>query len=327
MNMMNALACFSLFAFVKTPPKPAPVQLENLTFNEAAQQLIPPTFSQLLQHLRSIGTKTLPHQVKKPLDLRKEVLKVRDYLDIFAYAMPEAKINKKDAFERLRQDLDEGYAVLGSYKDLFDVQGTSAQHVDYDKHDVKKRKAALLKWRDGFLARQNQYVAYLSFIESSNLVKRDRDDLSSFYWGATELRPLIQLSAHDNLNLLLKDLLLHAIEEWPLVRQLKNPARDPNNIEVFHDFRKRVRTLVKVTTYFPELVIWKSEDVAFLQKITRRYGVISDQVAKIVLLEGKGKAAKVKELKDETKKLWEDLQAWEEKNKVEDKLASLLEYF
>lgn len=91
MKFMNAIACFSLFAITKTPALP----LEQLTYSEAAQQLIPVSFSQMVPHLRSIDSKTLPHQVKKPLDLRKEVLKVRDYLDIFAYAMPDAKIKKK----------------------------------------------------------------------------------------------------------------------------------------------------------------------------------------------------------------------------------------
>ena len=324
MKFMNAIACFSLFAITKTPALP----LEQLTYSEAAQQLIPASFSQMVPHLRSIDSKTLPHQVKKPLDLRKEVLKVRDYLDIFAYAMPDAKIKKKtDAYERLRQDLDEGYAVLGSYKDLFDMQGTSAQQAAYDKQDVKKRREDLLKWRDQFLAREGEYFAYLNSIDGNTLVDRDRSDLSSFYWGATELRPAAQLSAHENLNFLLRDLLLQARTEWPLVRQISNPARDPHNIEVFHDFRKRVRTLVKVTTYFPELVRWKPEDLAFLKEITRRYGVISDQVAKIILLEDKGKDSKVKKLKDETKDLWKELQAWEAKYNVEAKLAGLLEYF
>ncbi len=148
---MNALACFSFFASAQTPA----VQLDSLTYSEAAQQLIPISFEQMVPHLRSIGSKTLPHQVKKPLDLRKEVLKIRDYLDIFAYAMPEAKIDKKDAFERLRRDLDVGYEVLGAYKDLFDIQGKSELDIDYDKQDVKKRREDLLQWRDQFLARED----------------------------------------------------------------------------------------------------------------------------------------------------------------------------
>ena len=323
MKLMNAIACFSLFTITKTPAVP----LESLTYSEAAQQLIPVAFSQMIPHLRSIGSKTLPHQVKKPLDLRKEVLKVRDYLDIFAYALPKAKIKKTEAFLRLRQDLDVGYAVLGSYKDLFDIQGKSVQSVDYNKQDVKKRREHLLIWLDGFLAREGEYLAYLESIDGRTLVNRDRKELSSFYWGATELRPFIQISAQDNLRLLLKDLLVHARMEWPLVRQIKNPAKDPSDIEVFHDFRKRVRTLVKVTTYFPELMAWRSEDLAFLKEITRRYGVISNQVAKILLLESKGKTSQVKKLKDETKELWKDLQAWEVKFEVEAKLERLLEYF
>ncbi len=79
--------------------------------------------------------------------------------------------------------------------------------------------------------------------------------------------------------------------------------------------------------YFPELVSWKPEDLAFLQEITRRYGVISDQVARILLLEDKGKDSKVKKLKEDTKELWKELQAWETKSGVEAKLGGLLEYF
>lgn len=69
--------------------------------------------------LRSLDADTLPHQVKS---LRKALGKARDFVDVFSYAYP-SDVAGEDPWLRGRDELDDGYELLGAFKDLFDSLG------------------------------------------------------------------------------------------------------------------------------------------------------------------------------------------------------------
>lgn len=301
------------------------VSLEHSTYTEAAYLFVPEAFHQMIEPLKEINKKTQPHNVKTPMDVRKIVLRSRDMLDLFAFAMPNDKIKGKDGFLVLRDDLDRGYAVLGAFKDLFDAQGVSADKAKYKNDDVKKRLKDVLEWRDKFLENKNKYQFYLQGILTQRLEYRPRDQLSQFYWGISEQTPNLNNTAAQVFRILLLDLLQNALLEWPEVRQIKDPTENIHNIEAFHDFRKRMRTVLKITNYFPELMSLNIEEQKFLSELSSQYGVISDQVSKIEIgIENNISKKKLNGIEKETKELWDQLQDWEDERQLEQKIKKMI---
>lgn len=297
--------------------------LETLTYAEAAKTFVAPAFKKLETQLVNIDKDTLPHEIKVPVDLRKAILIARDVMDLFAFAMPDSTLDNQDAFLYLRKDLDKGYETFGAYKDLYDIQDVEPDAAKYDKDQVKEVRRKVLKWRDEFFSRFDAYKRYLAQIKRDTLIQRDRSDLSQFYWGASSVTPEPEETAASSFRRLLYDLLDVAGEEWPEVRKIKNPTNNVDNIEMYHDFRKRMRTVLKIDTYFPELMKLNAGEKSFLAELSRQYGIISDQVAAMEnALHNKDKK-KAKKISEKTEKLWKDLQDWEDSEDVQQRIEDL----
>lgn len=299
----------------------------NEPYPSVAKTFIPQTFEDLIPYLEKIDKNVLPHDVKIPTDIRKKILKVRDSIDLFAYAMPSEEKSDQKMFESLREDLDEGYELMGSFKDLFDIQNTDAPDANYNVSDVEDRRKPLRKWIEKYLKKTDKYRDYLQKMDGVSVHQKQANSLSSFYWGGIDFKPDRQQSAQIVFENLIGELITKSQTEWPEVRKILNPAKNHKNIEVFHDFRKRIRTITKIMSYFPSLVLIDEKSVLFLQELTQRYGVISDQVAKLELALDQKKKSKAEKIITETETLWADLQSWEDENKIQMRLEEISRFY
>ncbi|MCB0363071.1 MAG: hypothetical protein KDD35_10130 [Bdellovibrionales bacterium] len=292
--------------------------LGNLSYNEAAQQFVPTCLLELVGSIEGIDQKTLPHEVKIPVDIRKRIVRTRDFVDLFAFALPDSKIDGRDGFRSLRDDLDKGYELVGEFKDLYDIQRSrNPSNPVYDEKEVHEKRQKVLKWRNQFLTEISIYEDYLKKIQPDQIYLRDKRFMSDFFWGVSETHPLEGELAQESFRRLLSDLLLAALEEWPQVNAIKNPAKNTSSIETFHDFRKRMRTVLKVVSYFPELGKgFEKEDFYFLENLIKQYGKISDQIVSLEKARERDQNSEELKIKRRIRKSWKELQDWEESQNV-----------
>ena len=158
------------------------------SYSKLAEEFVYPTYEKLEEKIIALSPSVFPHEVKL---LRKEVGRARFFLDFFIFAYPQ--YDNGDLAIRLRQNLDEGYAVLGVFKDLFDflrIPKDEIKEEDYKSILGKmiERRKNILMWQEN-LARfssRNFLQNYFSNPLKEKIQSRDEKDLSSFVWRSLE---------------------------------------------------------------------------------------------------------------------------------------------
>src|SRR4051794_35773337 len=95
----------------------------------------------------------------------------RNCLDIFAYAYNSSAQNwkkSKDPWKEIRDELNEGYEVLGAFRDMSFVNATAAE--------IDEQREIVLDWQAAFLQnnRKYNYTAYIDFPNLQQMVKRSK---------------------------------------------------------------------------------------------------------------------------------------------------------
>ncbi len=205
---------------------------------------------------------TLPHQTK---DLRRLVGDVRDLLDIFCFAYPK---QGEDVWREIRKELALGYRRVGAFKDLFDAQEVSdPAEATYDPVEVKALCLKILDWKRGLLARRQRFADYLSRPKTHKFVFRQGEELAPFFWGeyGAQTEPVYddagQIGGASNLRRLIRrlcnrlspdvKLLARPLDEGGVGDIAGRKQHHQDNREIFHLFRKRLRTIVKLHGRFP----------------------------------------------------------------------------
>ncbi|MEY3902924.1 MAG: hypothetical protein RL189_2230 [Pseudomonadota bacterium] len=199
--------------------------------------------------LREFNDATLPHQAK---DLRKQIVRLRDILDVF----PHNFSRELKLWDDVRDGLDDGYTVVGDYKDLFDTntdavkaleEGGQPEYADAKK--IASRRKKVLAWKeiyfaDGGLAEKIVLLFDdIRELDSENIQPSKK--YSDFFWGGVAALPSPRLSPAQNARVLIDAQAEVAAAEHPDVLAIKNPSTEHNEL-VFHDHRKRLRTIAKV---------------------------------------------------------------------------------
>lgn len=192
---------------------------------------------------------TLPHQAK---DLRKQIVRLRDLLDVF----PHNFSHELKLWDDVRDGLDDGYTVVGDYKDLFDTntdavkaleEGGQPEYADAKK--IASRRKKVLAWKeiyfaDGGLAEKIVLLFDdIRELDSENIQPSKK--YSDFFWGGVAALPSPRLAPAQNARILIDAQAEVAVAEHPEVLAIKNPSTEHNEL-VFHDHRKRLRTIAKV---------------------------------------------------------------------------------
>ena len=259
------------------------------SYFDLAKQSITPVYLQALSQLDSLHATILPHEAK---DIRKEIVEVRDMIDLFAYAYPSME---PDFLTIFREALDEGYEAIGDFKDLYDAMGgkpdldeseaADPKAFDYNMKKVKKLRTEVFEWRENFYTRFPQDFV-VNFFNSplSSYDNRDKDDLSKFYWGGVKSEPNGKNTGYENLGRLLRSQLKIAVADFDQLVAL-DELTDHKKAIAFHDYRKRIRVVLKVLGYFPAIAK-NPADIVFQQQmdqlaeVVKRFGKIGDKLVR-----------------------------------------------
>lgn len=271
-------------------------------------------FKKSSEVLRKTGF--LPHETK---DMRKRIGILRESLDLFVYSYWYTK--KQDPWMQIRDFLDEGYELIGTYKDLYDIQNlNSPEDAVYNRAEVEPLRREIQNWWTRWERSASDVYIYLMTPSQENLYPRSKKELSRFYWGASELIPDLSLSGEANLARLCSDLLGTAAQDWPTVQKIKNPLSSLKEENQFHDFRKRLRSVARIIRTFPRLYLGTEEDLIRLEKLSDRYGAVNDKITAAHRAENRGQDKKAKKIKEQVKDDWQELL----KQQVAEDIPSLL---
>jgi len=330
MSKQVALALVVLSACAPEPPSWDPATADKAdapsagSFGALATATVSPEFAALGDTLSAeLSPTTLPHQAKL---IRKRIGLVRDYVDLFSYAYPGAA--DFDPWAELRDELDDGYELVGSFKDLFDAQRVEdPADAVYDHGEVDELRAAVLEWRDAFVVpdRLAFFRHYLTTAASDELYSRDKDDLPRFYWREAKIEPKKSLGGIDNIARLERALLEEAADDLAETATIDELTKGDNDV-AFHDFRKRLRSALKLTGYFPTIVEPDedpSAEKAVLEEVVDLYGDINDALVALHRARERNDDDETEALEDEIEERWDALKDWQHDAGVDDALDGL----
>lgn len=294
------------------------------SFGALAASTVGPAFTALGEALPAeLSTTTLPHQAKL---IRKQIGMVRDYVDLFSYAYPGTE--DYDPWAELRDELDRGYELVGAYKDLYDAQRVDdPADASYDPEEVEELRAQVLEWRDAIVIpdRLAFFRHYLSTAPTGSLYARDSDDLPRFYWREARIEPKKSLTGLANIARLERALLEEAADDLEETASIDELTKGDNDV-AFHDFRKRLRSALKLTVYFPEIVD-DDEDPsaarAILEEAVDRYGDLNDTLLALERAQDRDDDDDAEALTDEIEASWSVLKVWQHDAAVDDAIDDL----
>lgn len=346
--LRRMLVVVALAALVAPDMARAQERAQAPGYGKLARSLVAPMFKRLLRKpaqcradaarpecaapaLSDFSTGWMPHDAKA---LRKYGLgKMRDHLDVFAYAYGFDR--NTDRWRSLRKQIDKGYEVMGKFKDLYDAL-PPAVRADPAQRDavyagmgdkIAARREAVVQWLAGFSDPQlvAQYQAHLESTDGE-IHKRSAKKLSRFFWGAAEIVPKKRKSGVENISRLERRLLklagadLDELSTIEKVAQKMDGKKIPKDEELFHDFRKRIRTVVKLAGYFPEIRKTNSEGQpraeAKLAKVAEAVSRLGEVQDSLISLHGK-KGKKAKKLRKQINEDWAVLKEWLDDEKLD----------
>ena len=294
------------------------------SFGALAELTVRPAFIELSDALvAEFSVDTLPHEAKL---LSKEIGRVRSFVDLFSYAYPGS--DAFDPWSELRDELDDGYELMGAFKDLYDAQRVD-DPIDavYDADEVAALRAEVLEWRDSLVEpdRLAFYRHYLASASNSELHERDANELPRFYWREADVEPKKGLTGLENIARLERALLEEAEADLDDTADIGNLLKHDNEV-VFHDFRKRLRSALKLIGDFPSIVDPDddpSDELVVLDETVDRYGDLNDTLLAYHRAVDKGDDDEVDELTAEIKRRWDELQDWQKDEDIDDALEDL----
>jgi hypothetical protein len=220
----------------------------NLTYGELTKSLIVPALAVMNSNMHTLNSTSLPPDVKL---LRNNLLSVRNILDVFAFAYPfppSPSQKNPDVFLIAREDINQGYTWIGNFKDLSD------SHVNYTYDEMVALRNKCLNWQATY-AQHSQKYDYPTYLSnpSSKLFVRNPDDLSVFFWGATDgLIPALNMTGYQNIAYLMHSLTEDALKQYPVFLNLTD-IYVPTTQLVFHGYRKLIRGIDSVSTFAMEI--------------------------------------------------------------------------
>jgi len=156
------------------------------------------------------------------------------------------------------------------------------------------------------------FSTFLQGVSLDELYFRPADELSSFYWEYIDVYPELSLTGLHNIALLERGLLQLALQRYPSVLNLTRIYQnDPHNL--FHDYRKLVRSIVTVPGYFQ--VFNSSSDcvnsaLGILNKLYKKFGAINDDIVAYDYYVNHGEEGKAHHEEQIIDSDWGNLQSW-----------------
>jgi len=295
------------------------------TYGALALLRVPPELGKTDDAVAPFDDDIMPHEAKA---MRKQIGTMRDMVDLFAFAYPRGK--HRDRWVEIRDELDDGYETIGSFKDLFDVQNVEdPADAVYDDDELNERRDAALAWVVEFHDDEHQLelANYLGAPKLHELQDRPNDDMPRFYWREADLEPDEDLSGLKNMARLQRELIAKARGDLEDTKKLDD-LTDEDEAVSFHDFRKRIRSIAKMAGYFPEItktseVDHSAELVAVVTEAVDRYGALNDRIVAWQRAHEADDDDREHEIQQEIVDGWADLRAWQKSVDLDEVLDDL----
>lgn len=293
------------------------------TYGQMAATRVMPLLDEVVTGVEIFDEDIQPHEAKA---LRKTIGRLRDMVDIFVYAYPD---DDGDLWQDIRESLDEGYESMGAFKDLFDVQGVEAEWAEYDEEEVAELRDVVLAWKREFMDPDTQriYGEYLASPSLTEIHERDDDDLPRFYWKESGKEPKDDLTGLENMQRLTRELIDEARDDLDKTEDLRKLHKEKNQ-HSFHDFRKRLRSVEKLSVYFPEMYAQDDPErlaslLLLVETTVDLYGDINDKLVAHMRAHERDDDDREEELEDEIKSMWKNLRDFQDDEDVDDELKDL----
>jgi hypothetical protein len=273
--------------------------------------------------IKEFNAETLPHEAK---DLRKQIVRMRDIMDIFSHNFA----HETDLWDDVRDGLDDGYTVVGDFKDLFDTNPEAVDSLSAgkepkykDEKKLKERRKKVLRWKSHYFAEgglsEKIRAAFFEIrpLDSSNIVQSKK--YSDFFWGGVNQLPLALNSPAQNARILVNAQSDLADAEHPVVLAIKDPSTHENEI-LFHNHRKRLRTIAKVCHVANAMNkhTCRGDSMKEIENLVTALGEIEDLIITGRHLEEDKKESKAEVAYEEAKKKFKKLKKeFEGKNMLE----------
>jgi len=154
---------------------------------------------------------------------------------------------------------------------------------------------------------------------------RPSTELSAYYWEYVNVYPQLFLSGLDNIAMLEHGLLQIALEKYNEVQNLSHIYQKAAHT-FFHDYRKLIRSVTTVPSYFQVFNTTECVDGAeqVIDKLYKKFGSINDEIVAYDYYVKHGESSKAQHEEEVIDSDWSDLQSWMETSAVSDQLACLL---
>ena len=304
-------------------------------FSFIASELMSSEILSLKEGLTILTPNILPHEAKK---IRKDVGRFRTYLDLFIHLYPKYKSH--DSWEATRELIDDGYEIIGHFKDMFDILGLSKDEVSEDDYDLpllKKRRMKVLIWKKRFeyYFSKEKNLMYLENPLLHTIQLRPTDELPKYYWRLVPSAPHPQATFSSQIRLLAWELFGVVQDTYPTLWGIDAILKEENIVK-FHDFRKKLRSILNFSSLFPGIILASQSESApyiLLLEFTKKLGKLNDLVLGLHDLESDNdmdeelKDLEILRAKRHIEAYWFELQSWSLQNEISIQLSLVQNYF
>lgn len=302
-------------------------QAERLSFTELAALDVPVLHDLVCTQLRELKPQPTPDDPSIWL-VRKNLVRLRNHLDIFATAYPAAPCTA------LRKQLDALYEALGTLKDITHVElapagigwvstATAGPREALEREVLPSLQRTIASAAAEIVAHAEPTRAMLASPKMKN-VGQTRPG-TRFAWSGVKPNPKKGKSGLQNVRRLMRAQVKLAQRELKLAEKLDSPLGKKPERQL-HDVRKRLRALINYSTYFPDVYASAEVGVALVTKLytaTYEYGLVQDNLARAHLAKALGDATDAQTAELTASARWPTLKAWQKDQKLTEVLSQL----
>jgi len=230
-----------------------------------------------------------------------------------------------DVFLIAREDINQGYTWIGNFKDLSD------SHVNYTNDEMVSLRNKCLNWQATYAlhSQKYDYPTYLTTPSGNRMFIRNPDDLSVFFWGATDgLVPTLNMTGYQNIAYLMHSLTADALKQYPVFLSLTD-IYVPSTQLVFHGYRKLIRGINSVSTFAMEIyrpgTKCVSGAIAQTTTLYSKIGKIEDQITAYNFYVKNKEQTKAEKQEVVIESMFDDLKKWMNTNRPDNSLLCLQE--